>query len=287
MYGIARGGMKFFLRIASGVMPSLRAAASLELWLFGLSGLPCCSPSVPGVLAWGVGGIEAEAVMLGQPLYLVTPQVVGFKLTGQLRDGVTATDLVLTVTQMLWVNLIMDTFAAIMMGLVAVSAVIAAVGLVPAAGPAFLADGQFLTAGDDKLARRFKIAGDAPTKSLPHPNLVDAVAFDDTGKVLATAELRGVNVYTYTAGILAWGARQALEGGLKSRGALGPGPQPRGHRPHAVACAGRGARGVRRPDRESARRRARRGLRRGGMPDRSAVRRPHRVHRRSLPRRGL
>jgi WD40 repeat protein len=56
----------------------------------------------------------------------------------------------------------------------------------PAAGPAFLADGQFLTAGDDKLARRFKIAGDAPTKSLPHPNLVDAVAFDDTGKVLAT-----------------------------------------------------------------------------------------------------
>ncbi|MBM3130102.1 MAG: aconitate hydratase AcnA [Chloroflexi bacterium] len=54
-----------------------------------------------GVLGWGVGGIEAEAVMLGQPLYIVTPQVVGFKLTGALRDGVTATDLVLTVTQML------------------------------------------------------------------------------------------------------------------------------------------------------------------------------------------
>jgi aconitate hydratase len=54
-----------------------------------------------GVLGWGVGGIEAEAVMLGQPLYLVTPQVVGFKLQGKLRDGVTATDLVLTVTQML------------------------------------------------------------------------------------------------------------------------------------------------------------------------------------------
>jgi aconitate hydratase len=54
-----------------------------------------------GVLGWGVGGIEAEAVMLGQPLYMVTPQVVGFKLTGGLRDGVTATDLVLTVTQML------------------------------------------------------------------------------------------------------------------------------------------------------------------------------------------
>src|SRR5687767_612074 len=54
-----------------------------------------------GVLGWGVGGIEAEAAMLGQPLYMVTPQVVGFKLTGRLREGVTATDLVLTVTQAL------------------------------------------------------------------------------------------------------------------------------------------------------------------------------------------
>src|SRR5262249_54303784 len=54
-----------------------------------------------GVLGWGVGGIEAEAAMLGQPLYMVTPQVVGFRLTGQLREGVTATDLVLTVTQLL------------------------------------------------------------------------------------------------------------------------------------------------------------------------------------------
>ena len=54
-----------------------------------------------GVLGWGVGGIEAEAAMLGQPLYMVTPQVVGFRLSGRLREGVTATDLVLTVTQML------------------------------------------------------------------------------------------------------------------------------------------------------------------------------------------
>ncbi len=54
-----------------------------------------------GVLGWGVGGIEAEAVMLGQPLYMVTPQVIGFRLTGGLKEGVTATDLVLTVTQML------------------------------------------------------------------------------------------------------------------------------------------------------------------------------------------
>jgi aconitate hydratase len=54
-----------------------------------------------GVLGWGVGGIEAEAAMLGQPLYMVTPQVIGFRLTGRLREGTTATDLVLTVTQML------------------------------------------------------------------------------------------------------------------------------------------------------------------------------------------
>jgi aconitate hydratase A / 2-methylisocitrate dehydratase len=53
------------------------------------------------VLGWGAGGIEAEAAMLGQPMSMLLPEVVGFRLTGQLRDGVTATDLVLTVTQML------------------------------------------------------------------------------------------------------------------------------------------------------------------------------------------
>ena len=54
-----------------------------------------------GVVGWGVGGIEAEACMLGQPIYIVTPQVVGFRLTGSLPEGATATDLVLYVTQML------------------------------------------------------------------------------------------------------------------------------------------------------------------------------------------
>jgi aconitate hydratase len=54
-----------------------------------------------GVVGWGVGGIEAEAVMLGQPIYMLTPDVVGFRLTGSLPEGATATDLVLTVTQML------------------------------------------------------------------------------------------------------------------------------------------------------------------------------------------
>jgi aconitate hydratase len=54
-----------------------------------------------GIVGWGVGGIEAEAVMLGQPIYMLAPQVVGFKLTGELAFGATATDLALTVTQML------------------------------------------------------------------------------------------------------------------------------------------------------------------------------------------
>src|SRR5438045_8237235 len=53
-----------------------------------------------GVVGWGVGGIEAEAVMLGQPIYMLIPEVVGFKLMGRLPEGATATDLVLTVTQM-------------------------------------------------------------------------------------------------------------------------------------------------------------------------------------------
>ena len=54
-----------------------------------------------GVVGWGVGGIEAEAAMLGQPVYFLTPDVVGFELTGRLREGCTATDLVLTVTEIL------------------------------------------------------------------------------------------------------------------------------------------------------------------------------------------
>src|SRR5262249_19201058 len=54
-----------------------------------------------GGLGWGVGGIEAEAAMLGQPISMLLPQVIGFRLTGELREGATATDLVLTVTEML------------------------------------------------------------------------------------------------------------------------------------------------------------------------------------------
>ncbi|MBZ0319382.1 MAG: aconitate hydratase AcnA [Anaerolineae bacterium] len=63
-----------------------------------------------GVLGWGVGGIEAEAVMLGQPIYMLTPEVIGFKLFGKLREGVTATDLTLTVVQMLRKKGVVDKF---------------------------------------------------------------------------------------------------------------------------------------------------------------------------------
>jgi aconitate hydratase len=63
-----------------------------------------------GVLGWGVGGIEAEAAMLGQPYYFLTPKVVGFKMKGRLREGVTATDLVLTVTEMLRKQGVVDKF---------------------------------------------------------------------------------------------------------------------------------------------------------------------------------
>ncbi|MDO8581007.1 MAG: aconitase family protein, partial [Candidatus Omnitrophota bacterium] len=54
-----------------------------------------------GIVGWGVGGIEAEAVMLGEPIYMLLPEVIGFKLNGRLKEGLTATDLVLTVTQIL------------------------------------------------------------------------------------------------------------------------------------------------------------------------------------------
>jgi len=63
-----------------------------------------------GVVGWGVGGIEAEAAMVGQPIYMLLPEVVGFRLTGRLSEGATATDLVLTVTEMLREHGVVDKF---------------------------------------------------------------------------------------------------------------------------------------------------------------------------------
>ncbi|MCY3683260.1 MAG: aconitate hydratase AcnA [Gemmatimonadetes bacterium] len=88
---IARGGVAF--------PDSLVGADSHTTMINGL-----------GVVGWGVGGIEAEAVMLGQPIYMLTPEVVGFKLDGQLPEGTTATDLTLTVVQMLREKGVVDKF---------------------------------------------------------------------------------------------------------------------------------------------------------------------------------
>ena len=63
-----------------------------------------------GIVGWGVGGIEAEAAMLGQPVYILTPEVLGVHLTGKLQEGITATDLVLTVTQRLRAAAVVDKF---------------------------------------------------------------------------------------------------------------------------------------------------------------------------------
>lgn len=77
-----------------------------------LVGLDSHTPMINGigVLGWGVGGIEAEAVMLGQPYYMSIPEVIGVRLTGRLRPGVTATDLVLTLTELLRRNKVVEKF---------------------------------------------------------------------------------------------------------------------------------------------------------------------------------
>ncbi len=89
--------------LAKGVRARKDAAGNTTLFPDTLLGTDSHTTMINGlgVLGWGVGGIEAEAAMLGQPYYMLAPQVVGFKLKGKLREGVTATDLVLTVTEML------------------------------------------------------------------------------------------------------------------------------------------------------------------------------------------
>ncbi|CAO3412984.1 aconitate hydratase AcnA [Azospirillum argentinense] len=89
--------------LAQGVWTDTDPAGTLVAYPDTLVGTDSHTTMVNGlgVLGWGVGGIEAEAAMLGQPISMLIPEVVGFKLTGRLKEGTTATDLVLTVTQML------------------------------------------------------------------------------------------------------------------------------------------------------------------------------------------
>ncbi|MCL6594224.1 MAG: aconitate hydratase AcnA, partial [Alicyclobacillus sp.] len=91
------------LEYLAGVVMQKTVDGSIEVYPDSLVGTDSHTTMINGigVLGWGVGGIEAEACMLGQPLYMLMPEVIGFKLTGQLPEGATATDLALTVTQML------------------------------------------------------------------------------------------------------------------------------------------------------------------------------------------
>jgi aconitate hydratase len=89
--------------LARVVFPNRTADGTLQAYPDTLVGTDSHTPMVNGlgVLGWGVGGIEAEAAMLGQPVSMLIPRVVGFKLSGELPEGATATDLVLTITEML------------------------------------------------------------------------------------------------------------------------------------------------------------------------------------------
>jgi aconitate hydratase len=95
--------IEYLARVVFGAEEAASDRASVLAYPDTLVGTDSHTPMVNGlgVLGWGVGGIEAEAAMLGQPISMLIPEVIGFRLTGILPDGATATDLVLTVTQML------------------------------------------------------------------------------------------------------------------------------------------------------------------------------------------
>jgi len=95
--------IEYLARVVFGAEEGSNGSANALAYPDTLVGTDSHTPMVNGlgVLGWGVGGIEAEAAMLGQPVSMLIPEVIGFKLTGKLREGATATDLVLTVTQML------------------------------------------------------------------------------------------------------------------------------------------------------------------------------------------
>ncbi|HVY00331.1 MAG TPA: aconitate hydratase AcnA [Pseudorhodoplanes sp.] len=145
------------------------------------------------VLGWGVGGIEAEAAMLGQPYSMVLPEVIGFKLTGKLKEGVTATDLVLTVTQMLRKRGVVGKFVEFFgPGLAALS--IADRATIGNMAPEYGATCGFFPVDDDTLrylrdtgrredrialvAAYAKAQGMFRTKSTPEPVFTDVLKLD-------------------------------------------------------------------------------------------------------------
>lgn len=115
-----------------------------------------------GIVGWGVGGIEAEAVMLGEPIYMLMPEVVGFKLKGRLREGVTATDLVLTVTQILRQKGVVDKFVEFY------GDGLASLGLPDRATVANMAPEYGATIGlfpvDDETLKYYRLTGRSPAQ---------------------------------------------------------------------------------------------------------------------------
>lgn len=146
-----------------------------------------------GVLGWGVGGIEAEAVMLGQPLYMLAPDVVGVQLTGTLPDGATATDLVLTITQVLRAKGVVEKFVEFYgPGVTTLS--LADRATVANMSPEYGATVGFFPVDDETLSylrmsgrdealvdlveRYFKEQGLYHTEDSPGPMFTDTVLFD-------------------------------------------------------------------------------------------------------------
>ncbi len=146
-----------------------------------------------GVLGWGVGGIEAEAVLLGQPLYLITPEVVGLRLTGEMPAGATATDLVLRVTEMLRKHGVVGKFVEF------AGPGVGQLGLADRATLANMAPEYGATAGlfpvDDETLRYLRATGRAPqlvdlveryckeqglfhTDATPEPHFTESLALD-------------------------------------------------------------------------------------------------------------
>ena len=146
-----------------------------------------------GVVGWGVGGIEAEAVMLGQPLFMLTPQVVGMRLYGELREGVTATDLVLTITNVLRKKGVVDKFVEFYgpaLGQISVADRATVANMAPEYGattgffPVDAATLEFLrrtgrpAAVVDRVERYTKEQGMFWTPSAPEPMFSDTVELD-------------------------------------------------------------------------------------------------------------
>ncbi|MBI2069305.1 MAG: aconitate hydratase AcnA [Elusimicrobia bacterium] len=147
-----------------------------------------------GVLGWGVGGIEAEAAMLGRPLYMLAPEVVGFRLTGELKPGATATDLVLTATQMLRKKGVVNKFVEFFgPGLAALS--LADRATVANMAPEYGATVGFFPA-DNETLRYLKMTGRSEAADLAERYLKEQGLFAGTGQEFDFSETMELDLGT-------------------------------------------------------------------------------------------